>query len=94
MEFTQQVTAVLFVLAVLAATVWVLRARGLAGFSFPNRRRSVRRMQSLERLVLTPHHSLHLIRVDGQVVIVGVSPSGCQLIQSPAPGDRCSLESR
>ena len=40
-----------------------------------------RLLQSIERLPLTPQHSLHLVRVEDRTVLVAVSPSGCSLLE-------------
>ena len=37
-------------------------------------------MQALERLALTPQHSLHLVSIGGRVLLVAVSPSGCTVV--------------
>jgi flagellar biogenesis protein FliO len=39
----------------------------------------------MERLALTPNHSLHLVTIDDRTVLVGVSPGGCQLLDRNAP---------
>jgi flagellar biogenesis protein FliO len=41
------------------------------------------RLQSIERLSLTPHHSLHLVRVDDRTVMVAVSPTSCTVTEMP-----------
>jgi flagellar biogenesis protein FliO len=38
-------------------------------------------MEVLERLTLSPNHSLHLVAIDGRTMLVGISPSGCQLLE-------------
>lgn len=81
MDLVQQSLAVLLVLALLGAVVFMARNRGFAAISLPGRSAKPRRMESLERLALTPNHSLHLIAVDGKVHLVGVSPTGCHLLQ-------------
>ena len=43
------------------------------------------RLQSIERLSLTPHHSLHLVRVDDRTLVVAVSPQSCTLTEIGAP---------
>lgn len=43
--------------------------------------RSVRRLELIERLPLTPHHSLHVVRMDEKLLLIGVSPSGCVLLE-------------
>ena len=79
-----QTTAVLFVLLLLAAALWVLRRQGLASMNFAIGKSLAREriMQVLERVPLTAHHSLHLVRVADRVILIGVSPSGCSPIES------------
>jgi flagellar biogenesis protein FliO len=79
-EIIQQLTIVLIVFGLLAATLWVLREKGLARFPFQATGTRPRRMRSVERLALTPHHSLHLIDIDGKQMVIGLSPSGCQVV--------------
>jgi len=80
----QQSAAVAFVLALLAAMLWVLRRKGLARFNvaFPKRTGSQRQMELIERIPLTPSHSLHLVRIQNRIILIGVSPSGCNQIES------------
>jgi flagellar biogenesis protein FliO len=46
----------------------------------------------IDRLALTPQHSLHLVRLADRTLLVGLSPQGCNLLESgpsatmPAPG--------
>ena len=71
MEAIQQAIAVLFVLGLLGGTLYWLRAKGLARFDGKGiRPQGAKQMQSLERLPLTPQHSLHLVSVGGR------SPAG------------------
>jgi flagellar biogenesis protein FliO len=44
-----------------------------------------RQLESIERLPLTPHHSLHLVRVEDRTVLVAVSPGGCSLLDTMVP---------
>jgi flagellar biogenesis protein FliO len=86
MDFFQQIAAVLIVLAALAAVVLIGKQRGSLAWWPMTVRAGIRtkRMQVLERLPLTPHHSLHLVNVDGRTVLVSVSPGGCQLLDNDA----------
>ncbi len=79
-----QMTAVLFVLLLLVAALWVLRRQGLATVNFALNKKLAREklMQVIERVPLTAHHSLHLVRVQDKVILIGVSPSGCHQIES------------
>ena len=88
MDFAQQIAFVIIVLALLAVALKMARDRGLAKFTIPGRPSRTRRMEVLERLSLTPNHSLHLVTVDGRTVLVGVSPGGCQLLEKTPVGDR------
>jgi flagellar biogenesis protein FliO len=81
MEGTQQVLAVFLVLSLLGGALYWLRTKGIARFGVAGvRRASTRRMQSLERLPLTPQHSLHLVSVAGRVMLIAISPSGCSVL--------------
>ncbi len=39
-------------------------------------------MAVIERMPLTAQHSLHLVRVLDETILIGVSPSGCTQIAS------------
>jgi flagellar biogenesis protein FliO len=88
MDFSQQIIIAVVVLGLLGALVRIARDRGLAQFSFSKGPAKPRRMEVLERLTLTPNHSLHLVTVDKLTVLVSVSPSGCQLLEKGTPEDR------
>jgi flagellar biogenesis protein FliO len=79
----QQVLAVFAVMALMIGLLQWLRRRGVANLRTGlGRRRSGRRLELLERLPLTPQHSLHVVRMDGRSLLIGVSPSGCALLES------------
>jgi flagellar biogenesis protein FliO len=85
MEVFQQVMAVAAVLLLLVATLWVLRRRGVACMTLRNKS-AARRVESLERLPLSPQHTLHLVRVRETELLVASSPAGCTLVASfPRP---------
>jgi flagellar biosynthetic protein FliO len=90
MDSIQQGLAVITVLALLGGCLWLLRRKGMAAFTLRAGSGSGRRMQLIERLALTPQHSLILVQVAGRVLLVGTSPSGCALLESglPPAGDR------
>ena len=77
----QQVLAIFLVLALLGGALWFLRSRGFAHYRGPVRRKSARHLEPIARLPLTPHHSVHLIRVSDHTVLLALSPSGCTLIE-------------
>jgi flagellar biogenesis protein FliO len=83
MELTEQIAMVLVVFALLGGLLWVLKRRGFASLPLgPRRNAGSRRLEVLERAVLTPHHTLHLVRVSGKVVLIGTAPSNCSLLDA------------
>lgn len=78
-----QMAAVAGVLGLLAVTLWGLRRRGL-GASVRPRRNGRRVIENLERLPLGPQHTLHLIRLDKEILLVACSPGGCTVIANRA----------
>lgn len=93
MESIQQVLAVFGVLAALGGTLYWLRHKGMAQISLKGiSRNSRKRMQSIERLALTPQHSLHLVSVGSRVLLVAVSPGGCSILENAQ--DQLPLEDR
>jgi flagellar biosynthetic protein FliO len=82
MESLQQMLAVLFVLGLLGGSLWWLRRRGLASFAARPRRKNVGALQSVERLALSPGHSLHLVRVADRAILIAASPSGCRVMET------------
>jgi flagellar biogenesis protein FliO len=88
MEAFQQATAVLLVLVLLGATLYALRGKGLA--MMMSRRvtgAGHRQLEAIDRLPLTPNHSLHLVRVEDRTVLIAVSPGGCSIVdRSPEQG--------
>lgn len=70
--------------ALLAGALAWLRRRGLlrmAGNGLHLRRRP-RRLEMLDRLALTPQHSLHLVRLGNRTILLGRSPSGLALLDT------------
>jgi len=85
MNVIQYVGAVTLVLALLLLCVGVLRRTGIADLKIAMGVKSQpRAMQVIERLPLTPNHSLHLVQCEGEMLLVGISPSGCSLLKSSA----------
>ena len=38
--------------------------------------------ERIARLALTPQHMLHLVRVQGRVVVVATHPQGCSILEA------------
>jgi flagellar biogenesis protein FliO len=84
MEIAQQMAAVAGVLTLLVATLWWLRGRGAVAFGRP--RSAGKTLESLERLALSPQHTLHVVRFAGRQLLIGVSPAGCVVLDSDPRG--------
>lgn len=79
----QQLAIVLAVLGLLCGAIWVLRRKGWAGTRMLRSRQSDQpRLEVIDRLPLTPHHSLHLVRLADRTLLIGLSPNGCNLLES------------
>jgi flagellar biosynthetic protein FliO len=95
MEFGQQFLAVVMVLGILCGALWLLKRKGMVQTAF---RRSSRtgepRLEVMDRLSLTPQHSVHLIRVADRTLLVGVSPGGCSLLESSTLKNMAAAELR
>lgn len=88
MEALRAVLAIGFVFALLAASLWVVRAAARSGRwlsavpASASRRRSLR---SLERLSLSPGCTLHLLELDDKRLLVAVTKEGARLLTGGAP---------
>jgi flagellar biosynthetic protein FliO len=74
----RQVSSVVFVFALLGAALWALRRWNQTGGRTPARGRC---LQTIERLSLSPHHSLHVVEIDGDRLVVATHPQGCTLLK-------------
>ena len=87
--------AVFLVLALLFGLLWLARRQGLAALSFrlAGSRTSgpAKQMRVIERVSLTAQHSLHLVSCSGKVLLVGVSPAGCNTLAEFAESSPESL---
>ena len=82
METYEAFGAVLFVLVLLGAVLWLLRQRGVAVFSMPvglMKTGTPRQLEVLDRVALGPQHGLYMVRVGDSKWLVGTAPAGCQL---------------
>ncbi len=91
----RQILSVLVVFALLGGALFALRRGSLGslasgairwrspGWSSALFTRAPARTKSLaamERLALTPHHALHLVRIQGREVVVATHPRGCTVL--------------
>lgn len=77
MENASQILLAMAVPGALVALLWWLQRRGMARFGSAG---PERRMQVVERLSLTAQHSLHLVRIEGKMLIVASAPGGCTVL--------------
>ena len=83
MNLTEQMLAVALVAALLAGTLTLIRRRGFRRMTGNGLRlRRPRRLEMLDRLSLTPQHSLHLVRLGNRTILLGRSPSGLALLDT------------
>jgi flagellar biosynthetic protein FliO len=78
MEFFQQGLALALVFGLLATALWLVKRRQLPA---PGSRGALR-MQVVERVALTPQHTICLVKVGERLIIIGTAPSSCQLIDA------------
>jgi flagellar biogenesis protein FliO len=81
MEIVQQGLSLLAVFGLLGGALWFVKTRQnpLLRMSL---QRGERRIQVLERVALTPQHTLCLVKVGERLVMIGTAPSSCQLMET------------
>jgi flagellar biogenesis protein FliO len=79
-EIARQVLSVLAVFGLLGVVLWALRRAGTTRFKLGSKQGRGRALESVERLALTPQHSLHLVKIRGREVVVATHPHGCSLL--------------
>lgn len=90
MEVLPQIGAVLAVFALLGVSLLWLRKRGLAQisprlpFGFGSKLAPGRNhlLQQIDRLQLSPTHSLSAVKMGDRLILIGTSPSGFCLVES------------
>jgi len=73
---------VVSVLALLCGGLWLLRRKGWVNSVRRGARGEGPRLEVIDRLALTPNHSLHLVRLADRTLLIGLSPSGCNLLEA------------
>jgi flagellar biosynthetic protein FliO len=81
MEVLQPAAAVGAVLLLLAAAMWGMKRMGWAA-RLPARKAGGRRLECLERMALSPQHTLHLVRMGDAALLVSSGPGGCTLLRA------------
>jgi hypothetical protein len=88
MDVVRQVFSVLLVFSLLGAALWALRRSGRISFRGLAWKRALgnsRSMVAVERLALTPQHTLHLVCIHGREVLVATHPQGCSVVEDVTP---------
>jgi flagellar biogenesis protein FliO len=77
-DLLRQSGAVLIVFGLLGMAVWRLRS----GSVTPpwKKAATTARLESRGRIALTASHAVHLVRIDGQELVVATHPQGCSLL--------------
>jgi flagellar biosynthetic protein FliO len=78
MDVIRQSLAITFVFLLLWAALWFLRKR--RGLSTSRSRANKGLLESRAKLALSAQHAVHLVRVGGRDLVVGVHPSGVTLL--------------
>jgi flagellar biogenesis protein FliO len=91
----RQLFSVLLVFVLLGGALVLLRRGSLASLHLgwfrlaspvAGSKPRTKALVSLERIALTPQHSLHLVRIQGREVVVATHPQGCELLnEAPLP---------
>jgi flagellar biogenesis protein FliO len=76
---------VLLCAAAAGALLW-LRKKGLLRFA-AGLQRSDKELRVIDRIVLTPNHSLHIVKVGTKTLLVAASPGNCQVLETILSGD-------
>ena len=87
MDVLRQVFSVLLVFSLLGAVLWTLRRGGRVSFQGLARTRVLghtKSMVAVERLALTPQHTLHVVRVNGRELVLATHQQGCTVIAGEA----------
>jgi len=90
-EWLRALVSILAVLAMaLALRRWASRG-GMLALRRPWRVRS-RNLEALDRLALSPQHTLHLVRVGDRALLIGAHPGGCTVLESLPAASFCKAE--
>ena len=82
MDVVQQFLAVAITLGGLVALVWMAKKKGWAQVRMRARAGLSKRLEVIDQLALTPNHSIHLIQLADRTLLVGLSPNGCNLLET------------
>ncbi len=88
MDLIQQSFGITLVFLALWLTLWWLKRRGFASLGTRLKYSDQKReMETIERLALTPQHSVQLIRVQNRVLLLGLHPAGLTVLSESCIAD-------
>lgn len=84
MDFDQQLLAAGLVLTVFVVAAGTVRRRGWLRFNMLRRGgRNSPQVVLIDRLSLTPHHQLHMVRVNERTLLLATHSRGIEVVESP-----------
>jgi flagellar biogenesis protein FliO len=84
MDIVRQSLAITFVFALLWAALWLLKKRGNIRIGLPRTRAAHGVLESRGKLALGPLHSIHIVRIGEQDMIIAVHPAGVTQLSRPS----------
>ena len=84
---------IVIVFGLLGLLLYALKRGGMMAFNggFMSKTSGKRELELIDRLALTPTHSLHMIRAGSRTLLVSVGPQACQYVADLDPATREGL---
>ncbi|MEO8098605.1 MAG: hypothetical protein ABI811_12955 [Acidobacteriota bacterium] len=79
-EVSRQILALFAVFSLLGLAVWKLRSGKFRLPAWNAGRSTAKAIESVERIALTQHHAVHLLRIHGRELVVATHPQGCSVL--------------
>lgn len=86
MDIVQQSLAIVFVFGLLWTALWFVRKKGWTGM-MRRTRTMPGLLESRGKLVLSPRHSVHLIRIGDRNLILALHPDGVTFLGDVSPAN-------
>jgi flagellar biogenesis protein FliO len=80
MDIVRQSLAITFVFALLWAAMWLLRKKGAMRIGPRKIRGECGMLESRGKLVLSQQHTIHLVRIGQQDLVLALHPAGVTLL--------------
>ena len=97
MDLIRESLGITIVFLLLWAALWLLKKKGVLGVvgTLAKRSAAVPCLEVVDKIRLTPQHSVHVVSIEGRRMVVGVHPSGFTLLEAaPATIARAAGENR